>query len=335
MIVLSFVLVIVAAVTLVIGLFQTDSGLEWIWASIGSCVAAMVFLGIGVLQRRGAARPRVEADEAYRPAPQTGLSHSAGSTMTQSEPDDVTPEEFAVVTGRTSREPSQRILEAEGILEAEPAREAAAEPPLVPKRTADTSASRTRAEPAAETRTAEMPVAPTGASAAPVEDAVATPGPATADSPTRPAPKKTASRGRATGPAGGEMPRASEGTTAKKTAAKATKKAASKRTTVAPAGRREATQRTTAKKATGRRASDRSGLPGATRSTQRAVSETTGEAARAELAKIKGLGPAKQEALLREFGSVEAIQAATVEQLTSIRGIGETTAREILAQARR
>lgn len=324
MIVLSFVLVIVAAVTLVIGLFQTDSGLGWIWASIGSCVAAMVFLGIGVVQRRGVTPSRVESDEAYRPAPQPGLSHGPASTMTRTEPAGMAPEELAVVTGRTTREPPRRILEAEGILEAEPSREFGTEPPLVPKRTAETGASPAGAEPAPEPRAAEVPLENPRASTAAVEEAPAgpSPSPSRAASPTRPAQKKTAR---------GEAAR----TTAKKTAAKATKKATSKQSAAAPDVGREAARRTTAKRATGQRASAPTGRPEASKSRRRAGRETTGEAARAELAKIKGLGPAKQEALLREFGSVEAIRAATVEQLTSIRGIGETTAREILAQARR
>ncbi|MDQ3932819.1 MAG: helix-hairpin-helix domain-containing protein [Actinomycetota bacterium] len=325
MIVLSFVLVIVAAVTLVIGLFQTDSGLGWIWASIGSCVAAMVFLGIGVVQRRGVvARPRVEPDEAYRRAPLPDLPYGAGSTMTRPESAGVAPEELAIVTGRTNREPSQRILEAEGILEAEPSHDSASEPPLVPKRTAETTTSRTGSARPTESRTAEVPLEPTRGSAAAVEDAAAgaSPSPSPAASPPRPAQKKTAAR-------------AGEPTTAKKTTAKATKKATSRQTAAAPTASREAARRTTGKKATGQRPAAQSARPEAAKSSRRSGRQTTGEAARAELAKIKGLGPAKQEALLREFGSVEAIRAATVEQLTSIRGIGETTAREILAQARR
>lgn len=51
MIVLSLVLVIVAAVALIAGFFQQDS-LTLIWVSIGACVTAMLFLGVGVLQRK-------------------------------------------------------------------------------------------------------------------------------------------------------------------------------------------------------------------------------------------------------------------------------------------
>lgn len=66
MIVISFLLVVIAAVTLLVGLFQDT--LTWIWASIGACVLAMIFLGIGVLQRRSSRHEPDEADEsAYGP----------------------------------------------------------------------------------------------------------------------------------------------------------------------------------------------------------------------------------------------------------------------------
>ncbi|MGH3443002.1 MAG: hypothetical protein ACRDUY_13360, partial [Nitriliruptorales bacterium] len=64
MVVLSFLLVIVAAVTLLIGLFQDT--LAWIWTSIASCVVAMIFLGIGVLQRRGR-QPEALGEATYGP----------------------------------------------------------------------------------------------------------------------------------------------------------------------------------------------------------------------------------------------------------------------------
>ncbi len=46
----SFGLVIVALITLIIGVFQ--SGLTFIWISIGSSVAAALFLAVGVLQKK-------------------------------------------------------------------------------------------------------------------------------------------------------------------------------------------------------------------------------------------------------------------------------------------
>ena len=56
MIVLSLILVVGAAALLVAGFFQTE-GLELVYSSIGACVLAMIFLGIGVLQRRRASEP--------------------------------------------------------------------------------------------------------------------------------------------------------------------------------------------------------------------------------------------------------------------------------------
>jgi hypothetical protein len=46
----SFGLVIVALITLIIGVFQ--SGLTFIWVSIGSSVLAALFLAVGVLQKK-------------------------------------------------------------------------------------------------------------------------------------------------------------------------------------------------------------------------------------------------------------------------------------------
>lgn len=60
MIVLSLILVIVAAVALIAGIFQ--GGLELIYTSIGACVLAMILLGIGVLvRRRSTPRPSAPA----------------------------------------------------------------------------------------------------------------------------------------------------------------------------------------------------------------------------------------------------------------------------------
>jgi hypothetical protein len=77
-IVLSLVLVIVAAVTLVLGVFQ--DGLTLIYVSIGTCLAAMVLLGVGVLMRRREdAQP---ASSGYGPAagarPQQPAAGSGG-----------------------------------------------------------------------------------------------------------------------------------------------------------------------------------------------------------------------------------------------------------------
>ena len=65
MIVLSLILVIVAAVALIAGFFQGDD-LTLIYAAITACILALIFLGVGVLQRKRA-RPSVTGDEGYGP----------------------------------------------------------------------------------------------------------------------------------------------------------------------------------------------------------------------------------------------------------------------------
>ncbi|MBW3576454.1 MAG: hypothetical protein KY462_01700 [Actinobacteria bacterium] len=65
MIVISFLLVIVAAVTLAIGIIQNVLAL--VWASIASCVLAIIFLGIGVLQRRVGRAGAPQQEQGYGP----------------------------------------------------------------------------------------------------------------------------------------------------------------------------------------------------------------------------------------------------------------------------
>ncbi len=157
MIVLSFVLVVVAAVTLIIGLFQDT--LAWIWTSIASCVVAMIFLGIGVLQRRrvaipaeqpgygpgvatgpaGSVRAAPTVPTAAEPVPGVPRSPSPAAwrptqtTPTQPSPPMVTrrPAPAATVTGEESPAPAAE----------EPATETAEEPlPVGPRATKKTAA---------------------------------------------------------------------------------------------------------------------------------------------------------------------------------------------------
>lgn len=116
MIVLSFLLVVFAAVTLLIGLFQDT--LTWIWMSIGACVLAMVFLGIGVLQRRSSRRESDEAEgEAYGPGAIGGLISS----------DDEEREEAAVPAEDVSVVPKRSVSDARGEISRAEVEEAADE----------------------------------------------------------------------------------------------------------------------------------------------------------------------------------------------------------------
>jgi hypothetical protein len=127
-IVLSFLLVIVAAVALVVGLVQ-DS-LSWIWGSIASCVLAMVLLGIGVLQRRGAPARATrgsdgaggdeeDEDEGTAAAPSTDAraaadSAEASQVAARSGAEGAPTGGVAVVPERTAGEARDAIIDAEG-----------------------------------------------------------------------------------------------------------------------------------------------------------------------------------------------------------------------------
>lgn len=118
MIVLSFLLVIVAAVALVVGLFLDSLG--WIWASIASCLLALLFLGIGVLQRRGAPAGVAPAEDEYAGSAsrllETGPAEAAQAT-----------EDVAVVPKRT-------VSDARETIESTDAASAAATAPVVSRR---------------------------------------------------------------------------------------------------------------------------------------------------------------------------------------------------------
>lgn len=151
MIVLSFLLVVIAAVTLLVGLFQDT--LTWIWISIGACVLAMIFLGIGVLQRRSSRRePEGSEGPAYGP----GAISSLITGSDESDEQDVTPavqdEEITVVPKRT-------VSDARGEISRAEAEEAADQ--AVADAEAKTSAG-SAADEAAETQvlTEEQPPAP-------------------------------------------------------------------------------------------------------------------------------------------------------------------------------
>lgn len=151
MIVLSFLLVVIAAVTLLVGLFQDT--LTWIWISIGACVLAMIFLGIGVLQRRSSRRePEGSEGPAYGP----GAISSLITGSDESDEQDVTPavqdEEITVVPKRT-------VSDARGEISRAEAEEAADQ--AVADAEAKTSAG-SSADEAAETQvlTEEQPPAP-------------------------------------------------------------------------------------------------------------------------------------------------------------------------------
>ncbi|HVM19373.1 MAG TPA: hypothetical protein VM307_05390, partial [Egibacteraceae bacterium] len=60
MIVASLLLVIAAAVTLLIGLLNRET-IEWVYASIASCLVAGLLLTIGVLRQRPSRKPVLQS----------------------------------------------------------------------------------------------------------------------------------------------------------------------------------------------------------------------------------------------------------------------------------
>lgn len=110
MIVISFLLVVIAAVTLLVGLFQDT--LTWIWASIGACVLAMIFLGIGVLQRRSSRHEPDESDEsAYGPGAISSLI--SGGEEDEEQAAAARSEDISVVPKRSVADAQSEISRAE------------------------------------------------------------------------------------------------------------------------------------------------------------------------------------------------------------------------------
>ncbi|MBW3662199.1 MAG: hypothetical protein KY469_03785 [Actinobacteria bacterium] len=137
-IVLSFILVLVAAVTLIVGFFQDT--LAWIYVSIGACVAAMVFLAIGWMQRRSATAPSA-AETGYGPGATTAPTARPATTPA------ATRGETAAPTGRKDVKvvPKKSTGEA-----AAPAASEGATTVVRKKATASTTAEAEPQEPAAE-----------------------------------------------------------------------------------------------------------------------------------------------------------------------------------------
>lgn len=219
MIVLSFVLVIVAAVTLIIGLFQDT--LAWIWTSIASCVVAMIFLGIGVLQRRGRTTPAT-ADAGYSPS--SGGSGTLVRAGEKSGAEREEREEVSVVPRTTSRDARPQTERADT---------SEVEPTVLPKRTAARTEREPEPEEAAVTDEDIRPVkkAPSRRAAAQKRSEAAEPATSAEAPAAEPPAKKAAKR---------STRKAAKGTAAKRTAAKKTaKKAAAKKATTGAAAARK------------------------------------------------------------------------------------------------
>jgi hypothetical protein len=312
-IVLSLVLVIVAAVTLVLGVFQ--DGLTLIYVSIGTCLAAMVLLGIGVLMRR-----REDTQAAPSPA---GYGPGAGTDQPTAPHRDEEVRVHEADDASQARPAKKAVVKKVSATPTVPGRESTAEQPAVGgPATAATGAAATSAAASAsegddEEKDARTEVAPTPA-AAPRKVAAkkATVKKATADR----SPAEQAVTSDPEAPAVASDAPAAAATARKVTAKKATvKKATAKKATAKKATAKKATaKKATAKKATAKKAT-----------AKKATAKKASGSGSAGLPELKGLGPAKKKALLAEFGSVENIRSADVSELAAVKGVGPGLAAQL------
>jgi hypothetical protein len=365
--VLSVVLVIVGAVTLALGIFNVggENSLTFVYISIASCLAAAVFLGIGVLRGRPKRKPVVTGTQGAAEAswsgasawPRTGTA-AEGDGGESAGPESARPESsLGVLEGPTGRDAEPEEEEADVVYQ-----------PLnrrVTVQEADLSAVDEDEEEEEETAVGAEAAVPQDAPAAAVvateaaaedaeavrelddEDIVVVPKRSTAKRvPTR----KAATRKAATRKATAKKATAKKATVKKATVKKATvKKATAEKATVKKATAEKATvKKATAKRATAQRAAaPATAEPAvATRATaqkataqkataQKATAKRAATGAdetariRAAIGNVPGVGPGKVTQLGASFGTLRKLQGASVEELRKVPGISDTLARRI------
>jgi hypothetical protein len=287
LIVLSLVLVIVAAVTLVLGVFQ--DGLTLIYFSIGACLAAMVLLGIGVLLRRRA--------DAGGEAPATaGYGPGAGSAAATATTDRVSVGAPVREQDRTAEQEEVVVRQAPESTAARPAKKAAVVKKVAashPTRDDDEAPAGDAPDRDAAGELAERETEPTSEIGTASEDAVVQ-GTATA----------------AAAATGGVVKKvAAKRTTAKKVAVKkvATKKATAKKAT---------TKKATAKKATKKAATRSASLdPAARLSAIKGLGPGKADALLAEFGSLDAIRDATPEELSRVRGVGERLAQSIKDDL--------------------
>jgi hypothetical protein len=307
---LSLVLVIVAAVTLVLGVFQ--DGLVLIYVSIATCVAAMAVLGAGVLLRR-------REETATGPASYGDAGARDGAVARTS----------AVASRDTS---GDRTTEQPAV-SAEQSSPAEQETAVVRKVAATPAVADDAGAPAGDGEDPAASVEATAGEAAPVHpgDGTVSPTAAAVDEPAEADPEAAAATATAAGAAGARP-------TGKAAARKvAVKKATAPRATAgggaapvsAPAA--PAAAATTASGAASAAPTKRATVTAASdgASAEDTSAATTGGRPASDLEQIRGLGPSRRARLLERFGSVEAIAAASISDLSAVPGIGAGLAEAI------
>jgi ribonuclease E len=251
LIVVSMLLVIIGAVTLVIGVFFGDeSNLALVYVSIGACLLAGLFLIAGILRNRPSRKPVLGSDgadatwsgaTAWPGSEPEGAGRGAASARVLEREDETAPVGGTHVEIVTAEEPADEV--AGQPVEEAPA-EAAVEPAPAPS--AEVEAEPTTEELAEKTDEDEVVVVPKRTAASGAKT--------TAKKTTA---KKTAKKtaGKTTAKKAAAKKTAAKKTTAKKTAAKKTtaKKTAAKKTTAKKTAAKKTTAKKTAKKSSPRK----------------------------------------------------------------------------------
>lgn len=310
MIVLSLLLVIVAAVLLVLGIFNS-SGLGLIYGSIGACVAAMVLLGIGVLQRRRSGEPATADGGGYGPGAET-----AGGEAPVVRPGSGDGDEAAtVVTAGSGGAP-----DTSGDAAADAAAESGSE---VVAAGHDVSPTPGAEQAGSDDEAAEVMPKTTAGEAA--EAAVGVPSEPTVDR--EPAPEADVDAEEAVTAATGDGVSATPDADVRAVLAGISG--------VGPAKQEALLDRfDSVEELESASVDELTEVRGFGESLAASVKEQleAGAADREVLADLRGVGSAKQQALLDHFGSVDAIRAASVEELAEVKGFGNRLARSVRTQ---
>jgi hypothetical protein len=363
-IVISMLLVVVGFVTLVLGILEYGAEpLYFIYASIGSCILAGVFLIAGVLRsrpsRKEAPAPAEEASATGWPpasGPTTLLSQDTGVDASDATPPSPRPadQQQDAETWRptpSTAQPETGSQSRPGVLatpsdEPEPA---GAEPEPEPGLLATPP---DEPEPAgAEPEAVEAEPEPAEAEPEPAATEATEPEPAagehTAETQTADAAPHTEEAGKAEATGGEQVPPAPDLSAEKATggAKKTTKKAtggAKKTTKKATGGAKKTTEKATggakktAKKAAGgAKKSTKKATGGAKKTASQAASSSTAGAqdetrriAQA-LNGLEGCGLAQHRSLAQRFGSYDELLAASIADLADVAGISESLAQRI------
>jgi len=314
-------LVVVGFVTLVLGILEYGAEpLYFIYASIGSCILAGVFLIAGVLRSRPS---RKEAPAPAEEAPATGWPPASGPATLLSQDTGVDASDATPPSPRPADQEQDSETWRPTPSTAQPETGSQSRPGVLatPSDEPEPAATEPEPEPAAGEHTAETQTADAAPHTEEAGKAEATGG-----EQVPPAPDLSAEK--ATGGAKKTTKKATGG--AKKTTKKAT--GGAKKTTEKATG---GAKKTAKKAAGGAKKSTKKATGGAKKTASQAASSSTAEAqdetrriAQA-LNGLEGCGLAQHRSLAQRFGSYDELLAASIADLADVAGISESLAQRI------